>query len=267
MNKLLRFACTLALGLSAANANAHDLWLKPSSTVLSGSDTWITVDAAVSNDKFYFNHAPLRLNGLEISAPDGSQVEASNANQGKLRSTFDLQLTQTGTYRIAVINDGIFARWKENGQPKRYFGDAKGLAAAVPEKAEELTVTQRSGRIETFVTAGKPSDLAEAAKGLAVQPVTHPNDLYSGEEATFRLTLDGKPLAGKTITVIADGSRYRDQVNEATYTSDKNGEFKVTWKQPGLYWMQTEHDDNLVSVPQAKTRHLSYSATLEVLPL
>ena len=33
----------------------------PSSTV----DQWVTVDAAVSNDLFYFNHVPLRIEDLD----------------------------------------------------------------------------------------------------------------------------------------------------------------------------------------------------------
>lgn len=43
-------AATLAL--AALSAQAHDMWFKPSSTVLSKSD-WVTVDAAVSNDVFF----------------------------------------------------------------------------------------------------------------------------------------------------------------------------------------------------------------------
>ena len=61
-------AATLAL--AALGAQAHDLWFKPSSTVLSKSD-WVTVDAAVSNDIFFFNHRPLAVDKLTITAPDG----------------------------------------------------------------------------------------------------------------------------------------------------------------------------------------------------
>jgi hypothetical protein len=43
----------------------------PSSTVLS-TDGWITVDAAVSNELFYFDHVPLRLQSLMITGPDGA---------------------------------------------------------------------------------------------------------------------------------------------------------------------------------------------------
>src|SRR5688572_31259941 len=111
MKQTLKFAAlALALSLPLA-AQAHKAWLQPSQTVLAGNDPWISVDAAVSNDLFYFNHVPLRLNNLVIIAPDGSQAEAQNGATGKYRSVFDLQLQQQGTYRLAVINNGLFASW------------------------------------------------------------------------------------------------------------------------------------------------------------
>ncbi len=66
---------------------------------------------------------------------------------------------------MAVVNDGVFARWKEDGKNKRYFGKAEGLAQAVPAKADELEISQSLGRVETFVTAGKPSALKPVGRG------------------------------------------------------------------------------------------------------
>ena len=66
-------AVALALPLTA---QAHKAWILPSQTVLSAKDPWITVDAEVSNDLFYFNHVPLKLDALVITAPDGSNVPA-----------------------------------------------------------------------------------------------------------------------------------------------------------------------------------------------
>ena len=46
---------TLTLALAALlplSAFAHQAWLQPSQTVIAGTDPWITVDAAVSNDLF-----------------------------------------------------------------------------------------------------------------------------------------------------------------------------------------------------------------------
>ena len=105
-----------------------------------------------------------------MTAPDGSAAEAENLNRGKLRSTFDLQLKQSGTYRVAVVNDGVFARWKEDGKPKRYFGKPEGMAQAVPAKADELEVSQSLGRVETFVTAGKPSAVKPVGRGWNWRP-------------------------------------------------------------------------------------------------
>ncbi|MCG7328264.1 DUF4198 domain-containing protein [Achromobacter sp. ACRQX] len=264
MKSAAKLAAALALCLPFA-AHAHDVWIVPSSTVLSGTDSWITVDAAVGNDKFYFNHAPLRLDGLTVTAPDGNAAEAENINRGKLRSTFDLQLKQAGTYRVAVVNDGVFARWKEDGKNKRYFGKVEGMAQAVPAKADELEVSQSLGRVETFVTAGKPSAVKPVGRGLELAPVTHPNDLFTDEAATFQILLDGKPAADLDVNVVPGGSRYRDKVGEIQIKTDKDGKFSVKWPQPGLYWIEAGMEDAKVTVPQAKKRRLSYAGTVEVL--
>ncbi len=130
----------LCLGLPLS-AQAHRSWLLPSATVLSGDEVWVTVDAAVSNDLFYFEHFPLRIANigtppealgarggrpgtLMISAPDGTKVEPQNGSIGRYRSTFDVPLKQKGTYKLAVVNDGVFASFKEGGKVRRWRGDA-----------------------------------------------------------------------------------------------------------------------------------------------
>src|SRR5690606_34659949 len=110
MNRTIKLA-TLALAACLPLAShAHKAWLLPSATV-STADQWVTVDAAVSNDLFYFNHVPLRVDGLVITAPDGSTAKPENLATGKYRTTFDLHLTQNGTYRLANVNNGLFASY------------------------------------------------------------------------------------------------------------------------------------------------------------
>ena len=260
-------ALALALAVPFA-AQAHKAWVLPSQTVLSGNDPWITVDAAVSNDLFYFNHVPLRLDSLVIVAPDGGKLDAQNGHTGKYRSVFDLQLTQTGTYRIAAVNSGLFANWEENGQPKRWRGNADTFKTEVPKDAKNLQVTQSAGRIETFVTNGSPNtDALKATNaGLEMIPVTHPNDLFAGEEATFQLLIDGKPAADLKIEIVNGGTRYRDAQNEIHATSGADGKFSVTWPSAGMYWLETSLQDDKATTAPAKGRRASYVATLEVLP-
>jgi len=227
---------------------------------------WITVDAAVSNDIFYFNHVPLRIDNLAITAPDGSTVTPQNISTGKYRTTFDLQLAQNGTYRISNGNSGLNASYKIGEETKRWRGTPEAFAKEIPADAKELQVTQSQSRVEAFVTAGKPSALKTSGIGLELVPVTHPNDLFAGETAHFKLVIDGKPAAGLKVEIIPEGSRYRAKQNEIDLTSDADGAFSVTWPSAGRYWLEVTSTDDKTSIPQAKQRRLSYVATFEVLP-
>lgn len=284
--KWTALALAVCLPLSA---QAHRGWMLPSATVLSGEEPWITVDAAVSNDLFYFEHVPMRLKGigdearaaaggppsmrarpaaeLHIFAPDGSKVAPQNGAIGRYRSTFDVPLSQKGTYKLAVANSGLFASWKENGETRRWMGQAESFAKEVPAKAEGLRVSQNDSRMEVFVTSGAPttSVLEPSNQGLELKPVTHPNDLFAGEAAEFVFLLDGRPAANVEISVIPGGNRYRDELGAIRTRTDAAGKASITWPEAGMYWLQAElTSDQGVSKP-ATERRASYSATLEVL--
>ncbi|MCQ4347680.1 DUF4198 domain-containing protein [Pseudomonas stutzeri] len=293
--KWAALALAVCLPLSA---QAHRAWMLPSATVLSGEDPWITVDAAVSNDLFYFEHFPLQLEGigqplqlaprapqagadgkpaqppmrrpankLLVLAPDGSEVKAENGSVGRYRSTFDVHLTQKGTYKLAVASSGLMATWQEGEERRRWMGKAEELAKAVPANAAELRVIQTSNRMETFVTAGKPSDrvLTPTNQGLELLPVTHPNDLFAGETAEFAFLLDGKPAKGVEVRVVPGGNRYRDATGDFSVKTDAAGKVAITWPTPGMYWLEAELSSQEGVAKPASERRATYSATLEVL--
>src|SRR3546814_1162763 len=55
--KIAAGAAALSLAIALPfGASAHRAWMLPSSTVVSDDDVWVTVDAAISNDLFYFEH-------------------------------------------------------------------------------------------------------------------------------------------------------------------------------------------------------------------
>jgi len=228
-----------AIALSPLALQAHRQWMLPSSTVLSKADSWVTVDAAVSNELFYFDHVPLRVNNLVVTAPDGSRRQPENVATGKYRTTFDVHLPQPGTYRIASVSNTVFASWKENGEMKTWRGDAEAFTREVPANAAELRTAKMNSRVEVFVTAGKPDTraLQPVGIGLELAPVTHPNDLVTGEAATFQFLHNGNPAANLEVTVIPGGIRYRDQLKEQKLTTDGEGRFKVTFAEPGMYWI------------------------------
>lgn len=264
-SKWILMAVALALPLGA---QAHKMWLVPSATNVAGADPWVTVDAAISNDLFHPDHHPASLDKLVITAPDGQTAKPENMLTGKYRSVFDLHLTQQGTYKLALVNQGLFASYELDGQKKRWRGEAQALATAIPGKAKNVQVTASSSRVETFVSNGKPSDIAlkPSGHGLELVPVTHVTDLVSGEPATFQLLLDGQPVAGIKVTAIAGAARYRNAPEAIDAQTGKDGKFQLTWPHPGMYWLNASAQDDKSGVKQAKLRRLSYTATFEVLP-
>ena len=141
-------------------------------------------------------------------------------------------------------------------------------------KSERLRLRRPpSGRrlsceISTEPAVGSPTTTVfkTVGSGIELVPVTHPNDLYAGETATFQLLVDGKPAEGLEIEVIPGGSRYRDQQDEIQVVSDAQGRFEVTWPQAGMYGLETTTSDNTTTLADADQRRLSYVATFEVLP-
>lgn len=238
--RLMITGALAALMLSSA-AQAHRQWMMPSSTTLSGTDSWVTVDAAISNDLFYFEHFPMRTDDIVVTQPDGSTGKIENAATGKYRSTFDVHLTQPGTYRIVNASTNVMGSYMLNGKQERLpRGTTKDkLASVIPAGATDVRVAEASNRNEIFVTLGAPSTgiFKSTGSGIELVPVTHPNDLVSGEAATFQFLLDGKPASGLKVTVIPGGIRYRDALGQMDLITDKDGKVTINWTQPGLYWM------------------------------
>jgi uncharacterized GH25 family protein len=239
LRKTLLAAVALA-GVAVPAAVAHRMWMVASSTTVSGTDNWVTVDAAVSNDLFYFDHQPLRTTPA-VTQPDGSAGSVENYALGRFRATFDLHLTQQGTYKVAAVNEGVFGSYLLNGERKMLprGTTAATLAQAIPAGATDVQTSTNLARNEIFITQGAPTRtvFTTTGKGIELAPVTHPNDLVTGEPATFGFLRDGKPGAGLTVTVIPGGGRYREGLKEQRLTTDAAGKVTIHWGEPGMYWV------------------------------
>lgn len=257
---------SLVLGASASVAHAHGVWIAPSSTVLSAPQ-FVTFDAASSSVPFMIDHRPLVIDALSIVAPDGSKVTPVNVMKGELRTVFDAKFEQQGTYRLELLRTGFRASWKDaENKPKRFMGTAEALAKEVPADAKDLQVTETDSRMENYVTVGKPTALKTTGKGLELVAATHPNDLVTGEPIELTFLVDGKPTEGVEVAIIRSQSRYRNNTDEKTYKTDKNGKLTVTLSEAGMYWLDADFKDNKVTNSIAKQRSLAYVITLEVLP-
>ncbi len=271
-----RLMAAAALLSIPAALSAHRMWLLPSATVFSGTDGWVTVDAAVSNDLFFFDHQPLRLDGMKVWQPDGSEGTLQNGATGRYRSVFDVKLDKPGTWKIGTQMSAVMGSFKVDGVEKRIGGrrgppqpnaPAPLTVADIPANATDVKVTEVSGRNEIFVTAGAPTTTVfkTTGKGLEFAPITHPDELVAGETAKFRFLVDGKPAAGLKVTVIPGGKRYRNDEGARELTTGADGVLSVSWPTAGMYWLNATLTDAKATSPRATERRMSYVTTLEVL--
>jgi uncharacterized GH25 family protein len=271
-----RLIAAAALLSIPAALSAHRMWLLPSATVFSGTDGWVTVDAAVSNDLFFFDHQPLRLDGMKVWQPDGSEGALQNGATGRYRSVFDVKLDKPGTWKIGTQMSAVMGSFKVDGVEKRLGGrrgppqpnaPAPLTVADIPANATDVKVTEVSGRNEIFVTAGAPTTTVfkPTGKGLEFAPITHPDELVAGETAKFRFLVDGKPATGLKVTVIPGGKRYRNEEGARELTTGAAGVLSVSWPTAGMYWLNATLTDAKATSPRATERRMSYVTTLEVL--
>jgi uncharacterized GH25 family protein len=253
-------------------AMAHRAWMLPSSTVVSGENNWITVDAASSNDLFFLDHRPLSQKPVVVQ-PDGTAGEVANHHVGQFRATFDVHLQQQGTYRVAILSDTVFGSYTLNGETKQLprGTTAASLASAIPAGATDVKTAEMSSRNELYVTQGEPTltVFKPTGRGIEMVPVTHPNDLIAGEGATFQFLVDGKPGAGLAVTAIPGGIRYRDQLQDMRLKTDAEGKVTIKWTTPGMWWVNVTQAragdaDERPAPGAAPTRRVNYMTTLEV---
>lgn len=243
MTKFRRSLLLLAGAAIAAPqmAGAARPWMLPSETMFTGNgNEWLTVDAAISTDLFYFDHPGQNWEPV-VTAPDGSSKPVENRSIGKLRQTFDVPVTVKGTYKVAITNIMVMGGYMLNGERKMLpRGTTPAtLAAAIPQGATDVQTAQAMTRIETFVTAGEPTRgvFTTTGKGLEMVPVTHPNDVAVGEPATFQFLLNGKPAAGLDVVAVPGGVRYRQDLKQIDGKTDAEGKVTLTWPEAGMYWV------------------------------
>lgn len=274
--KISSLVSTVLVALAAYSplSEAHRVWIKPSTTVVSGDSEWVTFDAAIANGIFNPDHYAYPVERLTALSPSGNNVALQNKAKLKYRSVFDLELTQPGTYKVFNQSRSLVARWTDSDGKKHYWpGRGKVATLAdfnqqVPKTAEDLQVTDVARRLEVFVTLGAPNQTAlkPTGKGLELNPISHPNDLYTGEAFTLQFTMDGEAAKGAEMTLVRQDEKYRDKASANKYTADANGEVTMTLSQPGMYWLEVEYQDERAQAPASK-RVGSYVTTLEVLPL
>ncbi len=276
----------LLLGLSVLCAQttlAHSRWILPSHTVLSSErPQYVSFDLSISNDIFHpdnpYGGIPLNAlesktasgGALEIILPDGTRKDGLPLVNVGRKSVSGFLFDQAGTYRVGVATAPVFfvTFTQADGTAGRRFGQLAQVSPSLPKGATNIVGVRYNPRVETFITRQqntKPAPLQDSA-GLSLRFDTHPNDLFAREMFSATLLLHGKPVAaGTEVRIIPGNTRYRNDRELTTLSTDSKGVIKHTWPRAGLYLVEAEVE--LESEGEAFQQEVfSYSLTLEVNP-
>ena len=278
---------TIASLFLAIQVQAHERFIVPSHTILSGDKAQaVTVTASISNAIFH----PDRPLG------DSTRVTSNDKNIGELKDLFDILehqvirpsgkvtndirwqafarqsvadvwLKESGTYRIGLIQPDVNMTTfkKPDGSFARLFGKSPKL----PTGSTNVVRRTTSSRVETFVSFNSPDHGAVLPTGVGIEigGETHPNDLFSGETANFQLFYRGKPMTiPAKVKIIKAGTRHRNDRNEHTLDVAKDGTFSFTPDSAGFYFLAAETKIDVKQPAQVDVKHFSLYLTLEVFP-
>ena len=263
-----KICSALLLACCATIAQAHDRWLLPSHSNVSGDQgEWVMVDVSASNEAFSVDK-PLGAEQLQITAPDGNSVFPGSSYRGHRKSVVDIHLQQSGTYRLQMQDTGQFwTSYELNGDKKWLRGVSKAnRARQLPQGAENVVTSLGYSNVMTFITLNEPTDsFASNGTGVEYVPITHPSDFAQHEVAQLQFIFNGKATAGIEIAITREGTRYRNDPETLTLTSDKNGRIEFTPELAGRYLLSARYRQDSQNHPEADRISGNLFLTFEVI--
>ncbi len=252
------------IGLMASSALAHSPYLRPNHFTPDKARKHITVEASFAEGQIRPDVA-MKSDAFNLTAPDGATTPLTPAATLKDAVLLEPALPVEGTYRISSgVRTGRVAKATiKDG--KVVFGEGP---ASAPKPGETIVDVQSLTRADVYVTKGAPTTgaYAKPQTGVAIQPVTAPNDAYAGEAFVFSVLNSGKPVAGEDIEIVRDGEIYEAQKTAPLHLkTGADGTARFTPSKTGVYLIQVRVRSQS---PERADLWLSETATLtlEVLP-
>ncbi|MCR6651387.1 MAG: DUF4198 domain-containing protein [Cellvibrionaceae bacterium] len=261
---LVHYLFAAAFSLSGLSARAHTPYLVPTAFEPL-HDGWISLDAGFA-DVFFQSDVAFDQGDFKIQTPKGQWVAPGRYEQLTTRSLVEHQLKEEGTYRFSTgLRKAAVFRMYEIGGERKFTRDP---AEVLPEGAKLLDHYQSATRAETYVSLKAPTQAAlkPLNQGLEIVPLTHPNDLYTGETLRVALLLDGKPLAGKELSVFAGHDGSEQEIAKQKALTDAEGRAEFKFETPGVYLLYARQSAPAPKGAPAPNYGYVYTLTFAVNP-
>lgn len=259
-NKVAAIGASLALLSAVASpAGAHVPYLSPNAFAPSTRDH-VTVEASFSESPFTSDVA-MKSDDYHVVSPNGDSAKLADVVYLRDLAVFEVKLPQAGTYRISSGERlGRTAKALLDKGELKLVGDGE-TAPASAKTVDYQSVTTA----ETYVTRGAPSAgaLKPSGRGLELVAITHPNEIYVGTDAKFRLLFDGEPVKKQAFVLYRAGGAYADKQETPAGETDANGQLTLRVAEPGVYLAMTRLRRPAPAGAQTPYRSYTYALTFE----
>jgi uncharacterized GH25 family protein len=249
----------LASTLLSATAQAHVPYLAPES--FEPIRGWVSLEASFA-DKFFLPEAKFDQSEFKVVTPAGKLEQPAEQQTVRSRIVLEHQLTQDGSYRFSsgVREGAVFRSWLQDGKTINSRDPKQQPPAGVALTAHFQSITLA----ETYVSQGKPTAAALKpwGKGLELEFISHPNDLYINQPVQARLWFEGKPLANSEVQIHRAMGNAEPVTRTVTSTASGDISFEVT--DAATYLLLARHRAAAPAGAKAPTYSYSYSAVVEI---
>lgn len=253
--KLLSLAVLMLSQVLSQSAWGHARWIVPSHTNLTGTKAHtITLDMSISNDLFSPTHGFIMkslnkpsgyvtLAELVMIAPDGNKISDIPFTHFDIKSVGKTLLDQSGTYHVRLQQDPVYFTTYINKDKTKGKAFGKNTLARLPKGVSEVKQVKYIPTLDTFISRNSMTQPSYYAQGLEFVSEGHPNDLFVGEKLRFQLHLNGKVITtATTVDIVKGNTRHRNKRNIQKITSNKSGWFEFSWRESGMYLIETEFE-------------------------
>lgn len=258
MGRISMAALVGILAAAPVGASAHMPYMLPNMFDLTERDH-ITVQASFAEDAFV-PEVVMKSEAFHSRGPSGT-TPIKDVTYLRDLTVFEAAIPAKGTYRVSS--------GERFGRKGKMYKAPTGEWVITGEESKDLPVgaqlvdVQSMTLAEVYVSRGAPTKdaLAPTGKSLELRPITHPNEIFAAQPASFELLFEGKPVAGANVEVYRSAGVYDGKKKVADkVTTDAAGRFSVTPPDAGTYLALIRY--RTASPPGAETPYRSYSYTL-----
>ena len=258
---LMRATLFLLFAATAIRCPAHQKWLWPNTFAVNEGSAWVSVDATWSDTPFTAESG-LGEQELRVAPPTGDAYAPTKVFTGKTKTTFELELSKPGAYRLDAIDPATY--WTQVERSGKKIWLKKPAKEVVGEKIVRSDLYWSIA--SAYVTVGAPgSDFPTARNDLlCLVPKVHPNAIAIGKPLQLTVYSRGKPLPGVVVKSFNSNSTGHKPLE--VVSSNKEGVCIFEPKSPGLYLFACEWEQKKPNDPLADLHSYNAYLTINVLP-